>query len=247
VKLAPLSLACRGIAVAVGVVALAGCATAASGGSEPLTTIGLGSPLGFEGNPGQLGADGQVAADADRVDSVVMIGDSITKGSTPSLREQFEALGFDTVLIEAENGKRMVVSRGQNPGGASVAEFLSGGGDGDHANELWVVALGTNDVGQYAGPDEIAAAVNEVLDNVPDDAALVWVDTYFRDRPEQQELVNSIIHDRVERRGNSVVAPWSAFATSDGVLTGDGVHPTSDGTQAFAFVVADTARVFLGR
>ena len=92
-------------AVAVGVVALAGCATAASGGSESLTTIGLGSPLGFEGNPGQLGADGQVAVDADRVDSVVVIGDSITKGSTPALREQFAALGFDTVLIEAANGR----------------------------------------------------------------------------------------------------------------------------------------------
>ncbi len=246
-KLAPLSVACRGIVVAVGVVALAGCATAASGGSESLTTIGLGAPLGFEGNPGQLGADGRVAADADSVDSVVMIGDSITKGSTPALQEQFAALGFTTVLIEAENGKRMVVSSGRNPGGASVAEFLSGGGDDDHSNELWVVALGTNDVGQYAGPDEIAAAVNEVLDNVPDEAPLVWVDTYFRDRPEQQELVNSIIRDRVERRGDGVVAPWSAFATIDGVLTGDGVHPTTDGTKSFAFVVADTARAFLDR
>ena len=208
-KLAPLSLACRGLAVAVGVVALAGCATAASGGSESLTTIGLGSPLGFEGNPGQLGADGQVAADADRVDSIVMIGDSITKGSTPALQEQFAALGFDDVLIEAENGKRMVVSSGRNTGGASVAEFLSGGGDGDHTNELWVVALGTNDVGQYAGPDQVAGAVNEVLANVPDDAALVWVDTYFRDRPEQQELVNSIIQRPCraarQQRGRSMV------------------------------------------
>ena len=70
-------------------------------------------------------------------------------------------------------------------------------------------------------PDEIAAAVNEVLDRVPDEAPLVWVDTYFRDRPEQQELVNSIIRDRVERRGNSVIAPWSAFAPEDGVLTSE--------------------------
>ena len=246
-KLDSFSATRRGLAVAVGLVALAGCATAASGGSESLTTIGLGSPLGFEGNPGQLGADGRVAADADRIDSVVMIGDSITKGSTAALRERFTALGFTTVLIESQNGKRMVVSSGQNPGGASVAEFLSGGGDGDHSNELWIVALGTNDVGQYDGPDEIAAAVNEVLGNVPDSAPLVWVDTYFRDRPEQQELVNSIIRDRVERRGNGVVAPWSAFATTDGVLTGDGVHPTSDGTQSFAFVVTDTARAFLDR
>ncbi len=161
---------------------------------------------------------------------------------------EFEAVGFDNVVIEAENGKRMVVSSGDNVGGSKVAEFLAGsGGDTDHANEVWVVALGTNDIGQYAGPDEIAAAVNEVIDAVPDDAALVWVDTYFRDRPEQTQLVNSIVRDRVGRRGDSVVAPWTAFATQEGVLSGDGVHPTTDGADVFAFVVADTVREFLGR
>jgi hypothetical protein len=247
VKTTPFTAACRATAVLMGVVALAGCGLVVSGDDESLTTIGFGSDLGIEGDPGELGTDGEVATEADRVDSIVMIGDSITKGSTAALQEQFEATGFDAVLIEAEDGKRMVASSNRNPGGASVAEFLSGGGEGDHSNELWVVALGTNDVGQYAGADEIAAAVNEVLDRVPDDAALVWVDTYFRDRPEQQDLVNSIIRDRVERRGNSVVAPWSSFAAVEGVLTGDGVHPTTDGTQAFAFVVVDTARDFLDR
>ena len=112
-----------------------------------------------------------------------MIGDSITKGSMPRLDERFELLGLDH-LIEAENGKRMAVSAPDNPSGAAVAAFLADNGDGDHTDEVWVVALGTNDVSQYSGPDEIAAAVNEVLTEVPDDAALVWVDTYFRDRPE---------------------------------------------------------------
>ncbi len=110
-----------------------------------------------------------------------------------------------------------------------------------------MVALGTNDIGQYAGADEIAAAVNEVIDAVPDDAALVWVDTYFRDRPEQTELVNSIVRRSGRPRGDSVVAPWTAFATQQGVLSGDGVHPTTDGADVFAFVVADTVREFLGR
>jgi lysophospholipase L1-like esterase len=151
------------------------------------------------------------------------------------------------VAIEAENGKRMVVSSGDNVGGSQVAESLASGGDTDHTNEVWVVALGTNDIGQYASADEVAAAVNEVIAAVPDDAALVWVDTYFRDRPEQTQLVNSIVRERVGRRGDSVVAPWTAFATQQGVLSGDGVHPTTDGTDVFAFVVADTVREFLGR
>ncbi len=89
--------------------------------------------------------------------------------------------------------------------------------------------------------------MNEVLDAVPEDSPLVWVDAYFRDRPEQQELVNTIIRDRVTRRGNSVVAPWTEFAASDGVLSSDGIHPSDDGTEVFAFVVTDTTSAFLGR
>lgn len=165
-----------------------------------------------------------------------------------ALRTEFGSLGFDNVAIEAKNGKRMVVSSGDNPGGSKVAEFLTAASsDTDHTNEVWVVALGTNDIGQYAGPAEIAAAVNEMIAAVPDDAALVWVDTYFRARPEQTQLVNSIVRERVGRRGDSVVAPWTAFATQQGVLSGDGVHPTTDGADVFAFVVADTVREFLGR
>jgi lysophospholipase L1-like esterase len=229
----------------MGLVALVGCGSATS--AQPQAELDSGA-LPVDGDPGELAADGQTARDASNIDSVVMIGDSITRGSIDTLRAEFESLGFDNVAIEAENGKRMVVSSGDNVGGSKVAESLAASsGDTDHANEVWVVALGTNDIGQYAGADEIAAAVNEVIDAVPDDAALVWVDTYFRERPEQTQLVNSIVRDRVGRRGDSVVAPWTAFATQEGVLGGDGVHPTTDGADVFAFVVADTVREFLGR
>ena len=47
-----------------------------------------------------------------------------------------------------------------------VADFITGGDD-DHEGELWVVALGTNDVNQYGSPDELAVAVDEMLDAVP--------------------------------------------------------------------------------
>jgi lysophospholipase L1-like esterase len=242
VRLAPLTVVRRRAFALLAVVALVGCA-AASGQSAAPATIDLGAGLGVVGHPGQVGTEGQVAANAADIDSVVMIGDSITKGSTPALLDRFDLLGLDT-MIQAENGKRMAVSVEGNPSGATIAGFLESGSD-DHANELWVVALGANDVGQYSSPDEIAAAVNEVLDGVPDESPLVWVDTYFRDRPEAQAVLNSIVHDRVTRRGNSVVAPWSSFATAD-VLVADGVHPTPEGTEVFAFVVTDTARAFLG-
>ena len=230
----------------VALVALTGClsdqtGTTANGADMPPPAIDV------TGDPAAIsGAAGGTADDAAAIDTVVMIGDSITKGATPALDERYALLGLDH-LIEAENGKRIAVSASDNPSGASIAQFLADNGDGDHSDEVWVVALGTNDVGQYGSPDEVAAAVNDVLAAVPDDAALVWVDTYFRDRSDAAAELNAIVRDRVTRRGDSVIAPWTAFAQSDGVLTGDGVHPTSDGADVFAFVVTDTVRAFLDR
>ena len=203
--------------------------------------------IDVDGDPGDIsGAADGLADDASGIDSVVMIGDSITKGATPNLDERYALLGLDH-QIEAENGKRIAVSERDNPSGASIAEFLAANGDGDHTDEVWVVALGTNDIGQYSGPEDIAAAVNEMLAAVPDDAALVWVDTFVSGRPDETDAVNSIVRDRVGSRGDSVIAPWAAFTESDGVLSSDGVHPTTDGADVFAFVVTDTVRAFLDR
>lgn len=232
------------VAALVAILAVVGL-SACDASSTSDTRFDLGAGLGIDADPGELGAAGLLAAGADQIDSVVMIGDSITKGSRDELEERFDLLGIDNVLIEAENNKRMAVSLADNPSGSTVAEFLAG--DEDRSNSLWVVALGTNDVGQYAGPDEIAAAVNEILARVPDESPLVWVDTYFRDRPEQEDILNSIVRDRVASRGDAVIAPWTSFATTDGILYDDGVHPNPDGAKVFAFVVTDTVRAFLGR
>lgn len=246
----------------------AGCTGAQSSASrpeEPLPTIGLGSPdfgsfTDADGapvggaevvDPNVIDAEvsGVPAVGAEEVDTIVMIGDSVTVASTPALRAQFAAMGFDEPVIVAQEGKRMAEAVRDNPSGAAVAEVLTGGDaalSDDRANELWIIALGTNDIGQYDA-DEVAAAVNEVLANVPADAPLVWVDTHYRDEPAGETRVNDIIADRVGRRGNAVVAPWSFFAAGDGVLRVDGVHPSSSGSEVFAAVVAETAARFLGR
>ena len=193
-----------------------------------------------------VGEPDDSAVHATDIDKVMMVGDSITVGARAALEAQFDALGVDHE-IESEKGKRMAMSAKGNPSGASVTEDMVDADDHDPAAEVWVVALGTNDIGQYSTPDEIAAAVDEVLAEVPEDAALVWADTYIRHLPEETEQVNTIIRDRVARRGNSVIAPWSANAPAVGVVSGDGVHPTTDGSVRFATVVTATVRAFLGR
>jgi lysophospholipase L1-like esterase len=207
----------------------------------PIPTIGLGS--------GDLFAPSapEPAADPGAVESIVMIGDSITVASTPELERQLDELGFDDVTIVAQQGKRIEESFGDNTGGALVADYLADEFAGGDDERLWIVALGTNDIGQYSDPSEVSAAVASVVDEVPDDAPLIWVDTYIEDRPDDTAAVNAAIAQAVTRRGNAAVGPWSAYASIDGVLSDDGVHPNDEGEIAFASVVTSTVAGFLER
>jgi hypothetical protein len=220
-----------------------------SAATNPPPTIGLGSEIDRE--PGAdaeeaSGDPGVRAADADLIDTVVMIGDSITVGSTPALEERFEQLGFFDVTIEAENGKRIAQEVSGNPSGVSIADTLVATDvAADPLEELWVVALGTNDIGAYAERDEVEAVVDEMLDSVPDDASLVWVDTYLPNDVEGSDLVNDVVRERLADRGNAVVAPWSAVADRDGVLSADMIHPSDQGSEVFAATVAATIDRFL--
>ncbi len=273
--------------LAVGALVAAACGGESEASDAPLPTIGLETE--FEAGSISGAADVR-AIDAGSVETIVMIGDSITVASTPALEQGFADLGFDDVRIVSQTGKRMALSFGDNQSGAEIAAFMtlvpgerndddepsddddessdddepsddesdendeSGRSDDvqeplgpDHGDELWIVALGTNDINQYGDGAEVAAAVNEVLAAVPDEAPLIWVDTYWEDQSDGAAEINLIVADRLERRGNAVLAPWSAVAAEDGVMRSDGVHPSTDGTEVFAAVVVRTTADFLDR
>ncbi|MEP1124192.1 MAG: GDSL-type esterase/lipase family protein [Ilumatobacter sp.] len=208
----------------------------------PLPTIGLGSELGRISG----GADVR-EIDTGSVESVVMIGDSITVGAQPFLQEQLQQLGFADVTIVAQELKRVSQNISNNPSGADIASFVAGESSRPGDEQLWIVALGTNDISQYGSVDEIVAEMETVIDAMPDDAPLVWVNTYFADRPEDTAEVNAAIEQVIDSRGNAVVGQWNQIAPSDGVLRGDGVHPNSDGAKVFAALVTTTVADFLQR
>jgi lysophospholipase L1-like esterase len=208
-----------------------------------VSTIGIGSEV-----------DAEVVVSADvgptsntGIDTVIMIGDSITVASTPVLQEVYEQLGFDEIIIESKQGKRTALSFGSNPSGVDIASYIvdSPDRDDDHSNELWVVALGTNDINQYGDAAERAAAINEMLQTVPEESPLIWVDTYFEDQSEGADAINGSISDRVLDRGNSAIARWSLVAADDGNLRDDGVHPRQQGSAVFANVISATIVDFL--
>ena len=229
------------VAVLFGAVASA-CASdsSASSAQVPLPTIGLGSDVG----DGQIsgGADVRVVGGSE-VDQIIMIGDSITQGSVEELTARFVELGFESPVIEARQGKRMTVTSRDNPDGASIARFVAG--DESSHSALWVVALGTNDINQYESVDLIVDQVVEVLQAVPPEVPLVWVDTYWARQLEGAAEVNAAIEAGLAARGNGIVARWTEVAPGDGILRTDGVHPREAGSAAFADVVADAVAELL--
>lgn len=239
------TIARRVTLLGLSLLALAACTSTSSeasdgGAQPPLPTIGLGSDIG------QLSGGADVRAiDAGAVESIVMIGDSITVGATPALEEQFQRLGFSDVTIVAQQDKRIGQTFGDNSSGADIATFLANDMDGAPEEQLWVVALGTNDISQYNDVEDVIPVVESVLAPIPDDAPVVWVNTYFEDRPADTAEVNAAIEQVIAERGNATVGPWNVYAPADGVLRSDGVHPNTEGAVVFASVVTATVANFL--
>ena len=131
------------------------------------------------------------------VDSVAMVGDSITFGSMETLEREFATLDLDDVEIDAEGGRRMVVDSLMTSGLDAVSELA-----GDDPPDLWVIALGTNDVANYS-PEEYRPAIDELLAAVPSDVPVVWVDTYLEEYRDLSALFNVELREALAERADS--------------------------------------------
>ena len=199
--------------------------TACSSGRD-----GLGGP--------SAGAVTSMARRAD-IASVGVIGDSITVGAEPALRSRLEGLGLDVLAVDAANGRRIAVDGGVGSGVEAAARVAAVEPD------LWVVALGTNDVANLDGPEAYATAIDTMLAEVPDDVPVVWVDIYFDGAEDASDTFNTVLRERLAQRGNATAVDWATVADDDGVLR-DGVHPGADGNLVFAGRVADGVAAWLG-
>jgi len=162
-----------------------------------------------------------------------MVGDSITFMSREPLGEAFEELGLDVVAIDAQVGRRLTVGTRQLYPGVDVVQVMAATQEPD----LWVVALGTNDIAKYDA-EGYAEQIRMLLADVPDGAPLVWVDTWHRDELDATVEYNEVLREVLDDRDDTVVVDWFSHGDDPGVITGDGVHPTPNGSERFALVVA---------
>jgi lysophospholipase L1-like esterase len=202
----------------------------------------------FDEQAAQAGAQPVItAADPadDRIDatSMAMVGDSLTAGSSDAIRYTLTAHGMTTMDIDGVTSRRIV--EGDGKGGrplSGVATLYGMLGDPDIHPDVWVVALGTNDIGQYDDPQQYRDLIRTVLDMLPDDVPLVWVNAFRADRAQASSEFNLVLLDEVGKRDRSVVASWFDQASRDDetqVLQGDGVHPNQHGRVVFSALVAE--------
>jgi lysophospholipase L1-like esterase len=108
-----------------------------------------------------------------------------------------------------------------------------------------VVALGTNDIGKYTTIEEYATQIGELVDLLPEDQPLVWINTYLSNTPDASAAFNAALLETLTDRGTATIGRWSSIAQQGGMLS-DGVHPSDDGTQEFADLVVDHIEDWLG-
>jgi lysophospholipase L1-like esterase len=174
------------------------------------------------------------------IDSVAIVGDSITLASEVPLQDGLRALGLDVEAIDAASGRRITAGGGAGSSGVDTVVALD-----SRRPDLWVIALGANDVFQYDGEEAYRDQIATLLNALPPDVPVVWVDTYLAEDPERSAEFNRALRDTLAFRGTASVADWATVAAGEGVLT-DGIHPSEEGARQYARVVMSAVEPWLG-
>lgn len=185
-----------------------------------------------------------VAAEDDRIDatSMAMVGDSITAGSKDSILYTLAAHGFTEMEIDGVTSRRIEEGDGNGSPQSGIAALYTMLADPTIVPDVWVIALGTNDVGAYTDAEEYRRLIDTVLEMIPDGVPLVWVNTYRWDRRDESIQFNDLLVEELAKRPKSVVASWHDQASRNAetkVLRDDGVHPNEHGRVVFAALVAE--------
>jgi GDSL-like lipase/acylhydrolase family protein len=172
--------------------------------------------------------------------AIAVVGDSLSVQATDKERQELEAAGWRSVVVDAQLGRRINVESPRPPTSGMTAVRAIRAAHDDPLT--WVIALGTNDA-PMIGDDAAALKrpIEAMLDEIGPGHRIVWVNVYHAPRPEAAETFNRVL-DAVARRAGVVVADWASRAWYDGYVVPDGVHLTTAGIVAYASMIADAAQ-----
>lgn len=165
---------------------------------------------------------------------VAVVGDSLTLSAQQEITDTLGRLGLGVVRVDGQVSRRMTSATDTIRSGLSVVQEIAA----TSAPQVWVIALGTNDVASGVSADSLRRSVQQVLDAIPPGSLVVWVDTWIRDEYDAVVAGNAIIREVVSARPNTVVADFFSYGDDEGIVGSDGVHLTTTGRRLFANVMA---------
>lgn len=190
--------------------------------------------------------DGAVDHDADVAivppfpRTVAVVGDSLTLSALDEITTELAGLGLEVLVVDGVESRRMAVGSARSSGLEAIRTIRE---SFDDDPDLWVIALGTNDVAAQVDEQRFRDDLRAALAGVGSDTPVVWVDIWIRDRRDAVVAANGVIRDELAGRTSpSGVVGWFAHGAGDGLVTADGVHLTDRGQDAFATAIGNRVR-----
>ncbi len=175
--------------------------------------------------------------------TVAVVGDSLTLAASEQIDVALNAIGMEVLAIDGVESRRMV--GGAIPPGVDAIERILATGD---EPDVWVVALGTNDIGAKLAGDAAAADITTLLALLPADAPVVWINTWIRNQAGDAALFNNEIRKVLESRPSAGIVNWYENAKDDeALIVSDGIHLTDLGEARFAAQMAAGIIDLVGR
>lgn len=195
---------------------------------------------------GTAAVDTDIAVVPPFPDTVAVVGDSLTVSARDEITSELTGLGLDVLVVDGVESRRMTAGSTARPSGLDAIHAIRQ--ELDAAPELWVIALGTNDVGAQVDEQRFRDDVRAALAGVGNDTPVIWVDIWIRDRRAAAVAANGVIRDELAgRTAPSGVVGWFAHGGDEALVTDDGIHLTSRGQAAFATAIANQVRMIYRR
>ncbi len=159
--------------------------------------------------------------------NAVMIGDSIFNMSRKELG------GF----VDASDG-RGADNAGLNGNPLSGRQAIASLAPAVSENGWLVINLGTNDARSRKTADAFRSFVRNTVSRLKNDRCLAWVVPYNPQFPERSAQIESALRDEIVAQPCHALIEWGPWVHANPALTVDGIHPTAEGKQVLAEMIA---------
>lgn len=184
--------------------------------------------------------------------TVAIIGDSLTAHMDPDrvlpedgwteVPAAFRRAGWGNTWFRAVSGKYIAINDGSRTTMQNIQDCRNAlGRDPD----LWVIALGTNDIYHPSrAPDGMAADMQKVFNALGPNSKLMWVNIQVGYTTPQAVTANTIIAQKINARPHSAVADWYGYLgtiSRNGIWGSDNFHHSPYGYDVRDTYMAETA------